>query len=110
MTVSKAESYSAAVQLHNQEFRALGERTAAFTIVQSIFIPALGTILINHSWFPHFAIIIIWVINTFGALFCLFHHLAGRSGSRAAYTWRQYMLFLEKGQNTTPWSWLYSSP
>ena len=47
MTVTKLESYSAAVQLYNQEFRALGERTAAFVIVQSIFLPALGVIFMK---------------------------------------------------------------
>lgn len=108
MTITPTESYSAAVQLHNQEFRALGERTAAFVIVQSIFLPAFGMILINPHWFPHAAIIILWGINIFGALFCLFHHLAGGSGSRAAYSWRKYMLVLEGTENATPWKWLYN--
>jgi len=105
--LTPAESYNAAVQLHNQEFRTLGERNNAFLIAQSILVVALVTLLTYQHLFPLALEFFIWGISIVGSLFCLFHHLAGRSGSQAAFRWRQYMSLLETGQTDTPWKQFY---
>jgi len=107
-TLTPAESYNAALQLHNQEFRTLGERNYAFLIAQSILVVALVTVLVNSKLFPYALIFIMWVIIMAGILFCISHHLAGRAGSTAAFIWRQYMLDIERNQQDTPWNWVYN--
>jgi len=97
--------YNAAVQLHNNEFRTLGERANTFLLTQSIFIAGLVLLLINLKKVPiAFDIIAMGIIVT-GVMFCLLHIRAGRSGAIAAYGWRKYMLHLEKRYNypDKPW-------
>ncbi len=106
------DSYNAAVQLYNQEFRTLGERTMAFLIVQSILVAAFVTVLtlpaqtmretLPYGFYP----ILIGIIVV-GVLYCLLHHSAGSFGSRAAFRWKQYMRHVESNDLETPWDWFY---
>lgn len=96
--------YNAAVQFYNQELNAIGQRNAAFLIVQSILIAAFATLLVNANQLPWALAIFIWVITVGGSLFCLFHQITGESGANAASKWREYMRFVEGAQENTPWS------
>lgn len=110
---TEAESYNVAVQLHNQEFRTLGERTMAFLIVQSILVAAFVTILtippstmketLPYAFYPFASGIIV-----VGISYCFLQYLAGRSGSQAAFRWRQYMRHIENNHPDTPWNWFYA--
>ncbi|MBA7468520.1 MAG: hypothetical protein GH158_05555 [Dehalococcoidia bacterium] len=100
--------YNAAVQLHNQEFRTLGERTTAFLIIQSILIAGFFTVLVNPTWFPSAFPFIILGISIAGVLFCISHHISGKTGSQAAFKWKQYMLYIENKRQDAPWNWVYN--
>jgi len=107
------EAYNAAVQLYNQEFRTLGERTTAFLIVQSILVAAFVTVLIIpaptiEETLPYAFYLVLIGIIVVGILFCVLYYLAGRSGAQAAFRWRQYMLYIEHNQQDTPWNWVYN--
>ena len=101
------EAYNAAVQLYNQEFRTLGERTTAFVIIQSILVAAFVAVLVNPNWFPYAFEFITFGISIVGILFCISHHVAGRSGSTVAFMWRQYMRGLESNHQDAPWKRVY---
>lgn len=108
--IKKHERYSAAVQLHNQEFRTLGERTTAFLIVQSILVAAIVHVIISESSVLPYAFIgVVSGIIFIGALYCLLQYKAGRMGSQAAFRWRRYMLYIEKKKEKrkAPWEWFY---
>lgn len=100
-----SERYNAAIQLHNQEFRTLGERNNAFLITQSILVAAFVYIVTSQNLVaPEF---IAWGIILAGIWLCCFYCQAGRSGSQAAFRWRQYMRRMENKQPLTPWNWVY---
>ena len=105
--LSPADEYNVALQLHNQEFRTLGERTNAFLIVQSLLVAAFAMIRINPELFPYAFPLITGGISIVGILFCFLHYGAGRLGSRAAFRWRQYMIRVENHHPDAPWSWFY---
>ena len=106
--LSPADEYNAAVQLHNQEFRALGERTTAFLIAQSILVAAFVHILTGRGHFPIAFEVIALGIIVIGILYCVLHYLAGQSGSQAAFRWRQYMMrHIENNDQDAPWNWFY---
>ncbi len=106
-TLTPAESYNAAIQLHNQEFRTLGARVNAFLLSQSILVIALVSILVHQQLFPYALIFIMWIIIVAGILFCFFHYLAGKLGSQGAFRWRRYMRKLEGQYKDAPWNWFY---
>ncbi len=101
--------YNAAIQLHNQEFRAIGERTAAFLIVQSILVAGLGHVIISESVIlPYAFTVIVSGIIVIGVLYCLMHCKAGELGSLAAFRWRRYMRHVERNEEQEePWEWFY---
>ncbi len=102
---SSADGYNAAVQLHNNEFRTLGERANAFLLTQSILIAAFFLIRINQEEATIPFVIITMVVILIGIAFCVLHIRAGRSGAYAAYGWRKYMLHLENKYPDAPWNW-----
>ena len=104
-----AESYNTALQLHNQEFRTLSERTNIFLISQSIFVAALGLILTSLQWLPITLDIPALGIIIAGILYCAVYHFAGQSGSRGAFIWRGYMRKIEASDNNAPWKWFYNT-
>jgi len=99
-----SDYYKAAVDLHNQEFRTLGERANAFLITQSILVAAFVYIVKSQNLVGRE--FIAWGIILAGIWLCLVYCLAGSSGSQAAFRWRQYMLSLEKQDG--PWGWFYA--
>jgi hypothetical protein len=103
------ESYNAALQLHDQEFRTLSERTNIFLISQSIFVAALALLLTSQQCLPVDLDIPALGIVIAGTLYCLLHHKAGLQGSRGALIWREYMLKIEAGNNNAPWKWFYKT-
>lgn len=105
--LTQAESYNTAIQLHNQEFRTLGERTNSFLIVQSILVAAFVMIRVNPELFPYAFPLISGGISMVGILFCVLHYSAGKLGSQTAFRWRQYMLHIENRHPDAPWNWFY---
>ena len=101
----KQNYYNAAVQFYNNEIEAIGTRTSTFFLTQSILIAALVIIFTNPEEPPAAFSIIAMGIILIGFMFCALHTRAGWSGAKGAYTWRKYMLRLEKGNKTTPWNW-----
>ena len=102
------DSYNAALQFYNQEFGALGERTNAFLIVQSIFVAAFGLLLASQQPPPiAFDVLTLGIIIA-GISYCALHQQAGQSGSRGALLWREYMRHIESDQPDAPWKWFYS--
>lgn len=100
--MNSAESYNAAIQLHNHEFGTFNGKNNAFVIVQSILIAAFVTLLVYKTSFPlAFDIVAIFIIMV-GATYCFVHHRAGQSAAIAAFTWRQYLLTLENNQDLLP--------
>ena len=99
--------YNAAVQFYNNEIEAIGTRTSAFFLTQSILIAALVIILTNQEKAPAAFGIIVMGIILIGFMFCALHTRAGLAGAKGAYTWRKYMLYLESGHKKTssPWKW-----
>ncbi len=87
--------YPLALDFYKQEIEIISQRNSAFLVVQSILVAALVTLLVNAGNFPYALSFIVWAITAGGALFCLSHHKAGRSGAQAAFYWRQYLVFLE---------------
>lgn len=98
------ERHGAAVQFYNQELNTISQRNTAFLIVQSILIAAFATLLVNADKFPWALAMFMWALSVAGSLFCLFHHVAGRSGARTASNWRRYMRLIESGQINAPWN------
>jgi hypothetical protein len=96
--------YNAAVQFYNQGLNNISQKTSAFLVVQSILIVALATFLTNADRFPYAIIAILWGITLLGSFFCILHSGSGRSGAKAAFTWRQYMFKLEKSVQEAPWT------
>lgn len=105
--LSLSDHYNAALKLHNQEFRTLGERISAFLIAQSILVAGFVMILTNKQLFPMAFDIIALGIILAGTLYGLLHHWAGKLGSEAALAWRKYMRELEGDQAKAPWNWLH---
>ena len=103
--LSSADEYNVALQLYNNEFRALGERANSFLFPQSIFVAALLLIFTNLKNAPIAFDVIALGIITIGILFCALYLRAGLLGAQAAYTWRRYMRRLEKKPQDTPWEW-----
>jgi len=103
--LSPVESYNAALQLHNNEFRTLGDRANTFLLTQSILFAALILILVNYGNVPIPLDITIMGIILLGILFCMLYIRAGRSGAYAAYGWRKYLLHLENKHPDAPWNW-----
>lgn len=103
--LSKADCYNAAVQFRNEEFRTLGQRVNAFLITQSILVAAFVYMVTSQNLVaPEF---IAWGIILAGIWLCFFYCQAGRSGSQAAFKWREYMRHIENKESLTPWNWLY---
>jgi len=75
--------------------------------VQSIFVAAFATLLVNAGQFPWALAVFMWALSIGASLFCFFHHIAGRSGARAASKWRRYMRLIETGQAEMPWKKFY---
>lgn len=105
--LTQPESYNVALQLHNQEFRALGERTGAFLLIQSVLVAAFVTVLVSQNTFAYAFEFIALGIGLVGILYCIIHNHAGSSGSQAAFRWRQYLRSIENNQENTPWNWVY---
>jgi hypothetical protein len=101
--MNSAESYNAAIQLHNHEFGTFNGKNNAFVIVQSILIAAFVTLLVYKTSFPlAFDIVAIFIIMV-GATYCFVHHRAGQSAAIAAFTFfGQYT----HTHNTNWWSQL----
>lgn len=99
--------YGAATMFYNQELSAISQRNMAFLIVQSILVTAFVTMVINADKFPWALTIFMWAISVGGSLFCLFHHIAGRSGAQAAANWRRYMCHIENCQTDAAWKRFY---
>jgi hypothetical protein len=100
--------YEYAGQLHNQEFRTIGERSNSALIVQSILISGIILILINEKHiFGYIFSYVITGIIFIGALISLFLHISGKEGAKSAFAWRRYMRRLEAGEKGKPWNWFY---
>ena len=104
--LNQADQYNAALQLHNQEFRTLGERANAFLITQSILVAAFVYFATRQNIAaPEF---IAWGVILAGIWLCFVYYLAGKSGSQAALWWREYMRNMENSQQFMPWNWMYN--
>lgn len=106
------EYYNAAMELHNHEFRTLGERSSLFAVIQSILISALALIITGQWMFGYIFPYTVPGISLVGAIFCLIQYKSGLSGSENAFLWRQYMLSIECDArdippNNMPWHWFY---
>jgi len=100
--------YEYAVQLHNQEFRTIGERANSALIVQSILISGIILILINEkNIFGYIYPYVVTGIILIGALISFFLHMSGQEGAKSAFLWRRYMRRLEAGERSKPWNWFY---
>lgn len=104
--MNESDRYNAAIQLHNNEFRTLGDRANTFLLTQSILFAALILILVNYGNVPIPLDIIIMGVILLGILFCMLYIRAGRSGAYTAYAWRKYLLHLENKHPDAPWNWL----
>ena len=118
MNQKQREYYNVALELHNHEFRTLGERSSLFTVIQSILITAL-TLIITGQWvFGYIFPYTVPGISLVGAIICFIQYKAGLSGSENAFLWRQYMLSIENNssdepQDDMPWHWFcnrYTGP
>lgn len=107
VSLNPRDVYNIAVQLHNHEFRTLGERASLILIAQSILLSAFVYVLVGegtlHYLFPY----VLSAIAFVGAVFCVLLHEAGRNGSRSAFAWKQYMRAIEAGGKLKPWDWYY---
>jgi len=108
----KKEYYNAALELHNHEFRTLGERASLFTVIQSILISALALIIIGQEVFGYIFPYMVPGISLVGAIICFIQYKSGLSGSENAFLWKQYMLSIENDayntiQDNMPWHWFY---
>ena len=113
----KKEYYNAALELHNHEFRTLGERSSLFAVIQSILISALALIITGQWVFGYIFPYTVSGISLVGAIICLIQYKSGLIGSENAFLWRQYMLSIEGDACDTPqnmpWHWFqhrYSNP
>jgi len=98
--------YEYAVQLHNQEFRTLGERTNSALIVQTILMSSLILILVyEKSILGYILPYVVTGVVFIGALIMSLLHFSGKEGSKSAFTWLRYMRALERGERGKPWSW-----
>ena len=112
MDEEQRERYNTALELHNHEFRTLGERSNLFAVIQSILIGALILMMIGQNEFGYISPYAIAGISFVGAIMCLLHHKSGLSGSENAFLWRQYMLSMENNVSDTPrgdmpWKWFH---
>ncbi len=112
MDDKQRERYNAALELHNHEFRTLGERSNLFAVIQSILISALILIMIGQEEFGYVFPYAVAGISLVGAIMCFLHHKSGLSGSENAFLWRQYMLSIESDVSDTPpddmpWKWFH---
>ena len=104
---TQADYYNTAVQLHNHEFRTLGERSNLLIVAQSILITAFVFILAWQSNFPYVFPYVASGIIMVGIIFCVLHHCSGRIGAQAAFKWRQYMRDeIEREDTNGPWHYL----
>lgn len=118
MKQEQRECYNAALELHNHEFRTLGERSSLFAVIQSILISGLALTIIGQEVFGYIFPYTVPGISLIGAIICLIQYKSGLSGSENAFLWRQYMLSIENDtcdapQNNMPWHWFqhrYSNP
>ena len=118
MKREQRERYNAALELHNHEFRTLGERSSLFVVIQSILIGGLALTITGQEVFGYVFPYIVPGISLVGAIICFIQYKAGLSGSENAFLWRQYMLSIENDasdtpQDNMPWQWLcrrYSNP
>jgi len=112
MEEEQRERYNAALELHNHEFRTLGERSNLFAVIQSILISALVLIMIGQEEFGYVFPYTVAGISLVGAIICFLHYKSGLSGSENAFLWRQYMLSIENDVSDTPpdnmpWKWFH---
>ena len=94
--------YSAAAQFYNQELSNIGQRTAAFLIVQSILLAAFVPLLTNQQQLPIAFDIVAVGITIVGSMFCIIHYQSGESGAQTAFVWREYLLDRENGHDDAP--------
>ena len=112
MKQEQLERYNAALELHNHEFRTLGERSNLFAVIQSILISALALIMIGQEEFGYIFPYMVAGVSLVGAIICFLQYKSGLSGSENAFLWRQYMLSIENDVSDTPsdnmpWKWFY---
>ena len=112
MQQKQREYYNAALELHNHEFRALGERSSLFAVIQSILISGLALTITGQGVFGYIFPYTVPGISLVGAVICLIQYRSGLSGSENAFLWRQYMLGIENDtcdapRNNMPWNWFY---
>jgi hypothetical protein len=113
MKQEQRECYNAALELHNHEFRTLGERSSLFVVIQSILIGGLALTITGQGVFGYIFPYTVPGISLVGAIICLIQYKSGLSGSENAFLWRQYMLSIEHdtcdaAQNNMPWNWFYN--
>ena len=112
MTQEQLERYNAALELHNHEFRTLGERSNLFAVIQSILISALVLIMIGQEEFGYIFPYTVAGVSLVGAIICFLQYKSGLSGSENAFLWRKYMLSIENEVSGTPsdnmpWKWFH---
>jgi hypothetical protein len=112
MGQEQPERYNTALELHNHEFRTLGERSNLFTVIQSILIGALVLIMIGQEEFGYVFPYMVAGVSLVGAIMCFLQYKSGLSGSENAFLWRKYMLSIENAVGDTtsdnmPWKWFY---
>jgi hypothetical protein len=112
MNQRQREYYNTALELHNHEFRTLGERSNLFAVIQSILISASALIIIGQREFGYIFPYTVSAISLVGAIICFLQYKSGLSGSENAFLWRQYMLSIEshasdRPKDNMPWHWFY---
>lgn len=112
MNQKQREYYNIALELHNHEFRTLGERSSLFAVIQSILISALALIITGQWLFGYIFPYTVPGISLVGAIICFIQYKSGLSGSENAFLWRQYMLSIENNssdrpKDNMPWHWFY---
>jgi hypothetical protein len=94
--------YETALEFYVHEVRTLGERTNAFLVFQSIFVAAVVLLVASKQEFPIAFDILTLGIVFIGAISCILHHMAGKSGAQTSSIWRSILINLEIGQPNAP--------
>jgi len=96
--------YESYIQLYTQELAAIGQRSQAFLVGESIMVTAFVTLIANQRSFPVAFDLLSCGLTLIAILYCIFHFLAGESGAQAAFIWREMAESVEKAQEHAPFT------
>ena len=96
--------YKSYIQLYTQELAAIGQRSQAFLVGESIMVTAFVTLIANQRAFPVAFDILSLGLALIAIWYCTTHHLAGESGAQSAFIWREMAEAGEKGEEHAPFT------